>query len=172
MQKLLIILIPGILTTACAPGLYTAAVMSRPRPASHVLVQRPADTPPVGRWDNVMMLEPGTPVKVLTMDGTVVTGRFLTANIAALRIDAAQTTTLDMVNVMRVDRIGTASGIVGREGAKGAAVGAGVAGVAGLLLGVTPPPRVFAGATILGAYQGAATAAGTPGPGTVYLARQ
>lgn len=172
MTKLLTVLIPCILATGCAPGLYAAAAMGSPRRASHVHVERTAAPAPVGRWDNVMMLEPGAPLKVLTMDGTVVTGRFVTANTATLRIDAAPTTTLDMVNVMRVDLIGTASATLGREGAKGAAVGAGVAGVAGLLIGVTPPPRVFAGAAILGAYHGAATAAGTPGPGTVYLARQ
>jgi len=170
MKKLMMILIPVMLTTGCAPGLYTAAAMTRPRPAARIHVERPAEPPPVGRWDNVMMLEPGTPVKVLTMDGTVVTGRFLTANTVTLRIESAQTTSLAVANVMRVDRLGTAPGIVAREGAKGAALGAGVAGVIGLLVGVAPPPRVFAGAAVIGAYQGAAGAAGIPGPGTIYLA--
>ena len=172
MKKLLFILIPCMLTTGCAAGLYTAAAMSRGRHAARVHHTRLAEPPPVGRWDNVMMLEPGTPLKVLTMDGTVIVGRFVTANTVTLRIDSEQTTSVAAASVMRVDRIGTASGTVASEGARGAVVGAGAAGVLGLLLGVTPPPRVFAGAAVLGAYQGATSAAGIPGPGTVYLAKQ
>ncbi len=172
MKKLLIILVPSILTAGCVPSLYTAAAMSRSRPGSHVHHERPVEPPPIGRWDNVMMLDQGTPVKVLTRDGTVVTGRFVTANTATLRIDSDQTTSLSMVDVMRIDRLGTASGIVAKEGVKGAALGAGVAGVAGLLLGVTPPPRVFAGAAVIGGHKGAADASATPGPGTIYLAQR
>ena len=168
MKKLLILLVPSILATGCAPGLYTAAALARHRP--HAVHQPPAEPPPVGRWDNVMMLEPGTPLKLLTMDGTVVTGRFVSANIKAVTLDSAETTSVAVGDVMRIDRVGTAAGILTKEGVKGAAVGAGVAGVAGLLLGVTPPPRVFAGAAVAGAYTGAAAASRTPGPGTIYLA--
>ena len=171
MTKLLVILVPCMLATGCAPALYAAGAMSR-RPVSRPYVINTAPpASPVGRWDNVMMLEAGTPLKVLKMDGTVVTGRFIVANNTTLRIDAENLEGgIPTADVMRVDRLGTASGIVAREGAKGAAIGAGAAGVVGLLFGVTPPPRVFAGAAILGAYHGAETAAGTPGPGTVYLA--
>ena len=172
MKKLLIILVPSILTAGCVPSLYTAAAMSRSRPGSPLHHERVVVPPPIGRWDNVMMLDPGTPLKVLTKDGTVINGRFVTANTATLRIDSDQTTSLAMVDIMRIDRLGTASGTVAKEGVKGAAVGAGVAGVAGLLFGVRPPPRVFAGAAVIGAYTGAAEASATPGPGTIYLAER
>jgi hypothetical protein len=171
MKKLLVILMPCMLTTGCASALYTAGAMSR-RPGSHPYVINTAPPPsPVGRWDNVMMLEPGTPLKVLKMDGTVVTGRFVIASNSTLRLAADDLEGgIPSADVMRVDRLGTAAGIVAKEGVKGAAMGAGAAGVVGLLFGVAPPPRVFAGAAILGAYNGAERAAGTPGPGTVYLA--
>ena len=117
-----------------------------------------------------MMLDPGTPLKVLTMDGTVVTGRFVSANNKTLRLDVANPEALAMTDVMRVDRTGTASGIVAKEGLKGAAIGAGVAGVAGLILGAAPPPRVFAGAALIGGYVGVTDAAGAPRLGTIYVA--
>jgi hypothetical protein len=171
MKKLLVILVPCILTTGCAPALYTAAAMPR-RPSARAQVINIAPPPsPVGRWDNVMMLEAGTPLKVLKMDGTVVTGRFILASNTTLRLAANDLEGgIPSTDVMRVDRLGSASGSIAKQGARGAAVGAGAAGVLGLLFGVVPPPRVFAGAAILGAYHGAETATGTPGPGTVYLA--
>ncbi len=169
MKKLLIVLLPSLLVTGCAPALMTAAAMSRSRHSDH-RYERPAAPSPVGRWDNVMMLDPGTPLKVLTMDGTVVTGRFVSANNKTLRLDAAKPEALAMTDVMRVDRTGTASGIVAKEGLKGAAVGAGVAGVAGLIVGAAPPPRVFAGAALVGGCIGATMQAGAPGLGTIYVA--
>ena len=168
MKKLLIVLIPSLAATGCAPALMTAAALSRPRHSDH-RYERPAALSPVGRWDNVMMLEAGTPLKVLTMDGTVVTGRFVTANNKTLRLDD-KVGVLAMTDVMRVDRTGTATGTVAKGGLKGAALGAGVAGVAGLFVGAAPPPRMFAGAALAGGYIGAADAAGAPGPGTIYVA--
>ena len=103
MNKLLILLILTLLTTACAPGLYSMAAMSvRSRHTSH--------------------------------------------------------------------RVGTASASVAKQGARGAAIGIGAAGVFGLMLGIAPPPRVFAGAAVIGAYNGAADAAGAPRLGTIYVA--
>ena len=170
MKKLLILLIPTLLTTACAPGLYGMAAMSaRARHADH-RYSRPAEVSPVGRWDNVMMLEPGTPLKVLTMDGTVVTGNFVAATNRTLRLGAGNLAPLAMTDVMRVDRVGTASRSVAKQGARGAAIGLGAAGVFGLMLGIAPPPRVFAGAAVIGAYNGAADAAGAPRLGTIYVA--
>ena len=169
MKKLLIVLLPSLLATGCAPALMTAAAMSRSRYSDH-RYERPAPPSPVGRWDNVMMLEPGTPLKILTMDGTVVTGRFVSANNKTLRLDAAKLEALAMTDVMRVDRVGTATGIVVKEGLKGAALGAGIAGVAGLFVGAAPPPRIFAGAAAVGGYIGATDAAGDPRLGTIYVA--
>ena len=170
MKKLLIVLIPSLLTTGCASAIYTAAALSARSRRAEYRYERPAEPSPVGRWDNVMMLEPGTPLKVLTMDGTVITGNFITANNRTLRLDTPNIEALAMTDVMRVDRLGVPSKTVVREGAKGAALGAGVVGVAGLMLGVAPPPRVFAGSAILGGYMGAADAAGAPGRGTIYVA--
>ncbi len=169
MKKLLIVLLPSLLATGCAPALLTAAALSRPRHSDH-RYERPAAPSPVGRWDNVMMLDPGTPLKVLTMDGTVVTGRFISANTKTLRLDTAKLEALAMTDVMRVDRSGTASGTVVKEGLKGAALGAGIAGVAGLFVGSAPPPRVFAGTAVVGGYIGASDAAGAPGLVTIYVA--
>ena len=173
MKKLLIVLIPALLTSGCASALYTAAVLSprmghaSHRYGGHTPVAEPS---PVGRWDNVMMLDIGTPLKVLTMDGTVITGSFIAANNKTLRLDTPSEGTLAMKDVMRVDRLGAPVGTVVKGGAKGAALGAGVVGVTGLLLGVAPPPRVFAGGALIGSYMGATDAAGAPRRGTIYVA--
>ena len=129
MKKLLIVLIPSLLTTACAPALYTAGGdVGAVAPPDH-RYERPVEASPVGRWDNVMMLEPGTPLKVLTMDGTVLTGNFVAANNRTLRLDADNIEPLAMTDVMRVDRLGTPSQFRGPEqGVRGAAIGAGAAG--------------------------------------------
>ena len=122
MKTLLVILVPCLLTTGCAPALYTAAAMSRrPTARAHVINMAPPPSP-VGRWDNVMMLEAGTPLKVLRMDGTVVTGRFIVASNTTLRLDAKDLEGgIPTADVMRVDRLGTPAGIIAREGEIGRA---------------------------------------------------
>ena len=65
-MKVITLIVPVVLlTSGCA------------YPTSGVAPFAPARTPspyappssPVGRWDNVMMLEPGTPIRVLWIDG-------------------------------------------------------------------------------------------------------
>ena len=165
------LIVATVLTTGCVPSMYTAGALARARhrPAPRAEVSLPS---PVGRWDNVMMLEAGTPLRVLTMDGRVATGHFVLANIEAVTIATGNREEIVAAGeVMRIDReAGSGKGSLRRETIKGAALGAGAAGVAGLLLGVTPPPRVFAAASVIGAYQEGTGAALTPGPATIYLA--
>lgn len=175
MKKLVLVLLPLTLSAGCAMGAYPLAAGGYRHRAAYA---PRADTPsvaaplPVGRWDNVMMLEPGTPVKALTADGVVTTGEVVGATIQILRIsnDSGEVS-LAMTDVTRVDRLaGQGSGGRVREGVKGAAVGAGTVGVLGLIVGHVPPPRMFIAGGIAGAYAGTEVAAVVPGPGTIYLA--
>ena len=172
-KALVLVLIPCVLTTACVPAAYSLAAASRHRRESihHTALTAPPPLP-IGRWDNVMMLELHAPVKVLMTSGGVTTGEFIAANVSTLRIGTATgEVVVAATDVMRVDRLaGSGSEQIAREGAKGALLGAGAVGLAGLLVGHVPPPRLFAGGSILGAYYGATAAATVPGPGTVYLA--
>src|SRR5688572_7465880 len=172
-RALILVVIPSVLTTACVPAAYSLAAASRHRREAmhHTAVTAPPPIP-IGRWDNVMMLEPRAPLKVLKMSGAVTMGEFVAASVSTLRVGtAAGEVVVAATDVMRVDRLaGSGSGAMAREGARGALLGAGAVGLAGLLVGHMPPPRVFAGGSILGAYYGATAAALVPGPGTVYLA--
>lgn len=171
MKRLTVLLAAAVLTTGCVPSMYAAGALARTR---HRPVPRgEASLPsPVGRWDNVMMLEAGTPLRVLTMDGDVATGHFVSANIGTMTVATGNREVIvGAGHVMRIDReAGSGKGSLRREAFKGAALGAGAAGVAGLLFGVTPPPRVIAAAGVIGAYQQGTVTAVMPGPGTVYLA--
>lgn len=171
MKILTVLIAAAVLTTGCVPAMYTAGALARSRHRSAPRVEASLPSP-VGRWDNVMMLEAGTPLRVLTMDGHIATGHFVSANMETVTIaTGAREVTVDAGHVMRIDReAGSGKGALRRETLKGAALGAGAAGVAGLLLGVTPPTRVFAAASVIGAYQEGTGAAVTPGPATVYLA--
>jgi hypothetical protein len=172
-KLLLLVLVPGALATACAPGMYPGRMMPGPFVSRPIYQPRPAVVEsPVGRWDNVMMLDAGTPLRVLTMDGAVATGSFLGANNATLRFAGSSgEITLAANAVMRVDRLpGLSAGGLTREGLKGAALGAGAVGVLGLLTGRMPPARVFGAGSVVGAYGQAQTANDAAGPGTIYLA--
>ena len=171
MKMMPVLIAAAVLTTGCVPSMYTAGALARSRHRSAPRAE-PSLPSPVGRWDNIMMLEAGTPLRVLTIDGHVATGHFVSANIGTVTIaTGAREVTVDAGHVMRIDReAGSGKGALRREAIKGAALGAGAAGVAGLLFGVTPPTRVFAAAGVIGAYQEGTGATVTPGPATVYLA--
>jgi hypothetical protein len=122
-----------------------------------------------GRWDNIMMLAPGTPLRVLTMDGIVTEGRMVTASSKALRFSAGQAEiAVAMHDVARIDRGNETDEAA--QGARGAIYGAAFVGWLGLLGGRMPPPRAFAAGAIAGASLAAGNAAARPGPGTLYLA--
>ena len=129
MRKLLVVLPWALIATACVPAAYLGQQMPFGYPAAGasygpaVRIQEAA--PPVGRWDNVMMLAVATPVQVLRMDGGIATGRVVAADNSTLRLQVASgEVELAAAEVMRVDRLEGAGSVV-RDGAKGAAVGAG-----------------------------------------------
>jgi hypothetical protein len=157
------------LTTGCAyPRMGAGPFMPPPRQA---VIAMPAPPSPVGRWDNVMMLEPGTPVRVLRMDGFRADGRFHSASPTVLRVEAGGAVAdVAYADVARVDRLAHFGGDAKSEMARGAAVGMGAVGVLGLIVGHMPPPRLWAAGAITGGYYGAQTQMHAAGPGTIYLA--
>jgi hypothetical protein len=162
------VLAVAALAAGCAhPLMGGGPFMTPPRQA---MVALPAPPSPVGRWDNVMMLEPGTPIRVLRMDGTRADGRFHSASPAVLRVGAGEVAhEIPQPDVVRVDRLPHFGGDAQAEAARGAAVGMGAVGVIGLLVGRMPPPRVWAAGAITGGYYGAQSQIHAAGPGTIYL---
>ena len=174
MRKLLVVLPWALIATACVPAAYLGQQMPFGYPAAGasygpaVRIQEAA--PPVGRWDNVMMLAVATPVQVLRMDGGIATGRVVAADNSTLRLQVASgEVELAAAEVMRVDRLEGAGSVV-RDGAKGAAVGAGAVGVLGLVAGRVPPATLFAAGGIAGAYTNAELGISARGAATIYLA--
>jgi hypothetical protein len=157
------------LSTGCAyPLMGSGPFMPPPRQA---VMAMPAAPSPVGRWDNVMMLEPGTPIRVLRMDGFRADGRFHSASPTVLRVEAGGALAdVAHADVARVDRLAHFGADAKGEMARGAAVGMGAVGVLGLLAGRVPPPRLWAAGAITGGYYGAQAQMYAAGPGTIYLA--
>jgi hypothetical protein len=172
MKKGLAVLVWTMFASACVPAAYLQSMPpgypARPTYGPAVHYQTPA--PPIGRWDNVMMLAAGASVQVLRMDGGVASGRVVAADAISLRLQvAAGQVDLAAGDVMRVDRL-EGGGTIVTDGAKGAAVGAGVVGVLGLIAGQVPPPRLFAAGGIAGAYHNVELGAAARGATTIYLA--
>lgn len=159
MKKLLCLVLPAsILASACAAAGYPRGQAAGGYPARPGTYPQPvrlqAGPAPIGRWDNVMMLAPGSTVQVLMADGAVTTGAVLGASTSSLRVRVASgEVELPATDVMRVDRLKAPGAGPVRDGAEGAAWGAGIVGVLGLILGRMPPPRVVAAGAILGANQ-------------------
>jgi hypothetical protein len=125
---------------------------------------------PIGRWDNVMMLAPGTPVQVLLMDGGVASGLVTGADSTSLSLEVVSgEVELASTRIMRVDRVTSSESPI-RDGAKGAAFGAGVVGVIGLIAGKVPPARLFAAGGIIGAYNNVELGLSARRTATIYLA--
>lgn len=156
-------------TSACAyPGMYGPR-MAPPHQRTIMAPQGPAS--PVGRWNNVMMLDPGVPLRVLRMDGTRADGRFHSASPAVLRVSAGDTALeIAQTDVARVDRLTHFGDDARAETARGAAVGLGTVGVLGLITGRMPPPRHWAAGAIAGGYAAGQSQMLVAGPGTIYLA--
>jgi hypothetical protein len=173
MPKLLAVLTLVTMTTACVPAAYPRQWMPPGYAGSAMYGPAARYQPaalPIGRWDNVMMLGPGTPVQVLLMDGGIATGPTIAADSSMLRLRVASgEVELASEKILRVDRL-EASGSVVRDGAKGAAFGAGFVGVLGLVAGQVPPARLFAAGGISGAYHNAELGAAARGAATIYLA--
>jgi hypothetical protein len=177
MKTLLLIVVPlAALTTACVPATYSRTLPDHysryaAGPAYDATRFSPAP-PPIGRWDNVMMVAAGTPVQVLLMNGGLASGQVVSADNRTLRLGAASgVVEIAAADVMRVDRVeGSMGDGVLRESARGAAFGAGVVGVLGLVTGRVPPARHFLAGGIVGGYNQAMLAGAQRGPVTIYLA--
>src|SRR5437868_8079619 len=82
--------------SGCAAPIYPVAAGRnpyQPRPYGPAVQLAPAPSP-IGRWDAVMMLDPGTPVRALTADGMVTAGAFVSATLLALTIESASRVTV------------------------------------------------------------------------------
>lgn len=153
-----IVLASGCVAPMYGPHAYRYASRQAPSP----------EPPPVGRWDNVMMLAAGTPVHVLTMDAGLTAGRMIRATGSVLHLETSSAEMrIDAADVIRVDRLPTMNGV--RAGLRGAATGAGFVGVLGLLAGEAPPARTFAAGAITGAYTDVQLHRASPGRVTIYL---
>ena len=174
MMKLLAVLPCVVIAAGCVPAAFPGHQMAFGYPAAGAAygptVRLQEAAPPIGRWDNVMMLATGTSVQVLRMDGGVASGRVVAADSSMLRLRVASgEVELAAGEVMRVDRLEGAGSVV-RDAAKGAAVGAGAVGVLGLVAGQVPPARLFAAGGITGAYSNAELGISARGASTIYLA--
>ena len=173
MKKLLVLPL-SILATGCVAAGYPMRPPAGAYPVQRPMYAQPAPIQgaslPIGRWDNVMMLAPGSTVQVLMASGAVATAEVIRASTSDLRIRTVSgDLDLPVTDVMRVDRVkGPGNGAV-RDGVKGAAWGAGIVGVAGLVIGHMPPPRLFAAGAVIGASQGVQIGRMSAGPATIYL---
>ena len=142
-----------------------------PPPRYRAMASPVALSPPSGRWDTVMMLEHGTPVRVLRMDGSRADGQYLSASPTILRLEAeGSVLEIPQLDVVRLDRLPHVGPAARTEAARGAMVGAGAVGVVGLITGRLPHARHWAAGAILGGYGAAQVQIHAAGPGTIYLA--
>lgn len=157
------LLVAVVLTSGCVGSMYGV------HPPRYAAARPATPSPPVGRWDNVMILSAGTPVQVLTMEAGLSEGRMVAATGSVLRLGTpAGELSIAASDVVRVDRLPDNDSV--RQALRGAATGTGAAGVLGLLFGRMPPARLFAAAAITGAYTGVQMHLATSGSATIYLA--
>jgi hypothetical protein len=167
-QRLCLVLIALAVTSACTPIFFGDRRM---RARAYHGTSGYAAASAVGRWDNVMMLEPGSLIRVLTSDGAPITGRSVVASLQILRLRVGELESeLDARNVVRVDLLATPRAGTARQALRGAGTGLGIVGVLGLLLDAAPPPRVFATGAIVGAKHAVDLESAGQVPGTIYLA--
>jgi hypothetical protein len=174
MKKLWLVLSLSILATGCVAAGYPRRPVAGGYPLQRPMYPQPVPfhgAPlPIGRWDNVMMLAPGSTVQVLMASGAVATAEVISASTTDLRIRTVSgDLDLPVSDVMRVDRLKAPGNGAVRDGVEGAAWGAGIVGVAGLLVGRMPPPRLFAAGAVIGASQGVQLGRMDAGPATIYL---
>jgi hypothetical protein len=173
MKKLWLVAL-SILATGCVAAGYPMRSPAGAYAEQRARYDRPAPIQgaslPIGRWDNVMMLAPGSTVQVLMASGAVTTAEVIKASTYDLRIRTVSgDLDLPVADVMRVDRVKGPGNQAVRDGVEGAAWGAGIVGVAGLVIGRMPPPRLFAAGAVIGASQGVQLGRMSAGPATIYL---
>lgn len=150
-------------TVGCAPMMYgpgrTAPVYGLFGPPARPMAaidSSPASV--VGRWDNVVGLNPTAQVGIVLADGSHRTGRFLRAGMDFVRIlENGIEIDLSRDDVARLDLLKNGAGIDGAEIARDAAVGAAVSGamlmvVPYLITGrvEVPPARWWAAGAVAG----------------------
>jgi hypothetical protein len=175
MQKTIVIALAALATTGCSqllyPGQYAPA-------RSRMIAPRPLPPPvPIGRWDSVMRLPPGSIVDVLSMNGEAFAGRIAGVDGSAVRLVLRgveeQIPRADVLRVDLLDLPGSEVGAVAKQAGLGAVVGVGAAAlIAGVIGGPAwPPPGalVRGGAAIGGIAGGQAALAARQGR-LIYLA--
>lgn len=173
------IVLASIASVGCAP-LLSAPLADLAHARRHpAAVSRPAP-PVVGRWDNVVALAPATPLTVIIADGSVRTGRFLTAGLRSMRLRVnGSEVDLPRDEILRVDVTPRAAGAVdGGDVVVGAARGA--ASVGGLMMAIpylitgdvhVPPARFWGLGAVLGAADAVQKGRAENRERTVYVSR-
>jgi hypothetical protein len=160
-RALILLAVAG--TAGCAPMLYGPGHMGPPRgvfapPSRPMAAHGSPWESVVGRWDNVVALNPTAPVGIVTADGTLRAGRFLRAGTSFVRIlENGVEVDLPRGDVARLDLLKSAEGIdsaaVVRDAARGAAITGGLMmAVPYLITGrvYVPPARLWVAGAVAG----------------------
>ncbi|HVL68595.1 MAG TPA: hypothetical protein VM364_15135 [Vicinamibacterales bacterium] len=180
MKKLFALMIPALVATGCAPLLVPPPMTAHRGPFARPAAVAPLPPPVVGRWDNVVGIQPGTLLGVISADGTARTGRFAGAGLRWLRLhsDGAEIE-LPREDVLRVDVLPQADRVDEGEVVKGAARGALALG--GLMMAVpylltgdvyVPPARFWATGAVVGAAGAIQEERFLKGGRTIYVASE
>ena len=159
MKKFLIIIPLAFSAAGCVPvyGSYAGPVGYPPPPYRAPYTPAPsANAAPVGRWSNVMLLPPGADSAVVTDEGQLTLGTFMTATNAFVRLASKVGEVEIPANaVTRIDWTRGGRNTTARDALAGGALGAGAVGLMGLAGGRMPPGRLFAAGAIFAAYESA-----------------
>ncbi len=152
-----VVVVLALSMSACAPMYLGPRSMAGPR---GIAVAPPS---PVGRWDAVMILEPGSIVGLMTADGSTHTGRFVRAGADWIRIiEQGAEADVERLEVVRVDLLRRPAGAVFPKRVLGGAL-SGALVLAGMEMFVgsafkgslhTPSVRTLAGGAAAGAAAG------------------
>ena len=176
-MRMLLLVAVAVLTTGCSTVMYPGY------PGGHrpSLVSRragyAADSAPVGRWDNVMRLAPGSTIDVLTRNGMAHVGGFAVADETHvwLKVAGAErpVARLEIVRVDLVGLPGSTTVAVAKRAGLGALIGtAGAAVIAGVIGGQAwpPPGPLLRGGAAGGAWAGGEAELAERYPRAIYLA--
>jgi hypothetical protein len=175
MQKTIVIALAALTTTGCSQLLYPGAYA----PArSRMVAPRPLPPPvPIGRWDSVMRLPPGSIVDVLSMNGEAFAGPIAGVDGFAVRVVMRgveeQIPRADVLRVDLLDLPGSEAGAVAKQAGLGAVVGVGAAAlIAGVIGGPAwpPPGALVRGGAAIGGVAGGQAALAARQARLIYLA--
>lgn len=159
-MKRFLIIIPLTLSAAdCVPVYGSYAGPAGYQPPSYRAPYTPAPSAsaaPVGRWSNVMLLPRGAEIAVVTDEGQLTLGSFMTATNAFVRLASkAGEVEIPAHAVTRIDWTRGGRNTMARDAVAGGAFGAGAVGLMGLAGGRMPPGRLVAAGAIFAAYESA-----------------